>query len=271
MPTIRDQGVCVRVWDFSETSQTVSVFTREHGVIRAIAKGAKRDQARFSGGLELLTRAEFGAIVKSTASLATMTYWDLQDGYFAIRRSLDAFYAALYGAELVVQMIHDHDPHRDLFDALLVMLGTCGTSPRGALLRFQWATLVEAGYRPDLTRDVVTGGDLEEAPTYAFLPHRGGLTREGTFSDGSPVWRVRAETVDRLRGVAEPDTAGKIDAASDDITIERANRLLASYVREIIGHEPSAMRAWFDRVRRDDVRDGAEAHGRQRPHDQPGA
>ncbi|MFM1832063.1 MAG: hypothetical protein RLZZ461_379, partial [Planctomycetota bacterium] len=26
MPTIRDEAICVRHWDFSETSQTVSLF-----------------------------------------------------------------------------------------------------------------------------------------------------------------------------------------------------------------------------------------------------
>ena len=42
MPTISDYAICIRRWDFSETSQTVSLFTRESGIIRGLAKGAKR-------------------------------------------------------------------------------------------------------------------------------------------------------------------------------------------------------------------------------------
>ncbi|MHC4990131.1 MAG: DNA repair protein RecO, partial [Planctomycetota bacterium] len=64
MPTIQDQAVCIRHWDFSETSQTVSLLSREHGVIRGLAKGAKREKGTFSGGIDLLTVGEVVAITK---------------------------------------------------------------------------------------------------------------------------------------------------------------------------------------------------------------
>ena len=44
MPIIADTAICIRCWDFSETSQTVSLVTREHGVVRGLAKGAKREK-----------------------------------------------------------------------------------------------------------------------------------------------------------------------------------------------------------------------------------
>ncbi|HAC09503.1 MAG TPA: DNA repair protein RecO, partial [Phycisphaerales bacterium] len=53
MPTIRDEAVCVRHWDFSETSQTVSLFLRDHGLVRGLAKGARRERGSFSGGFDL--------------------------------------------------------------------------------------------------------------------------------------------------------------------------------------------------------------------------
>ena len=42
MPTITDNAICIRRWDYSETSQTVSLLLRNHGVIRGLVKGAKR-------------------------------------------------------------------------------------------------------------------------------------------------------------------------------------------------------------------------------------
>src|SRR5690606_40070296 len=81
MPTITDNAVCIRRWDFSETSQTVSLFTREHGILRGIAKGAKREKGNFSGGLDILTRGEVVAILKPGRELATLTAWQLQEIY----------------------------------------------------------------------------------------------------------------------------------------------------------------------------------------------
>ena len=72
MATVTDDAVCIRQWDWSETSQTVSVFAREHGLLRGVAKGSKRENSRFSGGLEVLTRGEVMAIVKPTAEMANL-------------------------------------------------------------------------------------------------------------------------------------------------------------------------------------------------------
>ncbi|MCZ6836092.1 MAG: recombination protein O N-terminal domain-containing protein, partial [Planctomycetota bacterium] len=73
MPTISDSAVCIRRWDFSETSQTVSLFTHTHGIIRGLAKGAKREKGAFSGGFDVLTQGHLVAIVKPGRDLATLT------------------------------------------------------------------------------------------------------------------------------------------------------------------------------------------------------
>src|SRR5262245_29673755 len=140
MPTIVDNAVCIRTWDFSETSQTVSLFTREHGIIRGLAKGAKREKGPFSGGPDVLTRGEGAPIVKPTKELANITAWHLQDLFPWLRRSLPANRAAMYMADLVHHMLIDHDPHPRVFDgfaeALSAMSEAAAVEP--ALLRWQW-------------------------------------------------------------------------------------------------------------------------------------
>ena len=67
MPAIRDEALCIRHWDWSETSQTVSLFTRTHGLVRGLAKGSRREKSNFSGGIELLTRGQALFILKPAA------------------------------------------------------------------------------------------------------------------------------------------------------------------------------------------------------------
>src|ERR1051325_8908634 len=57
---VTDDAVCLRVTDFSETSQIVGLFTRRHGLVPMIAKGAKRQTKKnsMSGPLDLLTSGE---------------------------------------------------------------------------------------------------------------------------------------------------------------------------------------------------------------------
>ncbi|MBC7773016.1 MAG: DNA repair protein RecO, partial [Pyrinomonadaceae bacterium] len=150
MPPIMDEGVCVRQWDWSETSQTVTVLCRTLGLARGLAKGAKRATHPFSGGIELLTRGRVGVIHRPSSELAIITEWDLQETFPPLRQSLAAHHVGLYFAELVQHAVHDHDPHERLYDELLLALRHLET-PRDralALRRFQWAVLVETGYMP---------------------------------------------------------------------------------------------------------------------------
>lgn len=240
MPTITDQAICIRHWDFSETSQTVSLFARHHGVIRGLAKGAKRPTASFSGGIDLLTLGEIVAIVKPNRDLATLTAWHLERVFWSLRSTLAANRAGMYAADLINRMVSPDDPHPDLFDALVAALDALDRrADHGlALLAFQWRLLEETGYRPRLGRDADTNLELDvEAETFAFSPRAGGFVADTGEPDR---WRVRRETLLLLRGVA-----GGTPEDTDSLVVGRANRLLATYIRELLGEHPPSMRWAF--------------------------
>jgi DNA repair protein RecO len=247
--TVLSDAVCVRHWDFSETSQTVSLFTRERGMLRGLAKGAKRERGRFSGGIDLLTRGQVVALEKPGRELATLTDWDLQETFRHLREGLEANRAGFYLAELVCRMMVDDAPHPRSYDALVVALRGLADPPSldRVLLRFQWELLDDAGYRPTL-----------EAPlegTLAFSPRAGGVV---AASEDASAWPVRRETIELLRAVAAPEEhAEEFVSHGDDLESpsrvlptreRRAARLLAAYLREIIGFEPTTMRAVFGEI-----------------------
>lgn len=240
-----DLGLCIRHWDWSETSQTVAIFSRGHGVVRALAKGSKRPKAPYSGGIELLTLGEMGLIARPRSDLALLTSWDLRESFPALRASLAAYNAGMYIAEMLLQFVRDHDPHATLFDATLHGLEgmTSDSAVPDALLRFQWALLSECGFKPEIDADVATGDALERRPDYLFDPVLGGVTRPAPEASG-PGWGVRAETIELLRGVAataHTDLAPALPAQA----VTRANRLLASYARHILGYQTATMGVLF--------------------------
>lgn len=251
MPTVRDQAVCIRHWDWSETSQTVSLFARDTGLLRAVAKGARRESAPFSGGLDVLTRGELVAIVKGGDALAVLTAWDLAETFPRARRSLGAFHAAMALIDLVHHSVRDHDPHPALYDALLTALRHADAGPgnppesgeRAAVLWYLWHVLDQTGHRPEISLDARTGAPLAHAATYAFSPRLGGLIMPapGARTDEGS-WAVRGATVALLRRVAEARSPADLPAVSlDDVT--RATRLLALHFREAVGSRPAALDA----------------------------
>ena len=238
MPTLTDQAICIRQWDYSETSQTICLLTREHGLMRGIAKGSKRPNAPFSGGFDVLTMGEITAITKPSTDLATLTQWQLQRVFRHVHEHLAANRAALYMADAVQRILTDHDPHPAVFDGMAAALEALADHVDLGLLAFQWGLLSSGGFTPVIDRDAVTGQPFPaDAETLAFSPQAGGLVLDTGEGDR---WRVRVATVHALRTIAAGETP-----TQDQEVIQRANRLLAAYLREIIGRETAAMRWAF--------------------------
>lgn len=249
MPTVSDFAICLRQWDWSETSQTVRLLTREHGTIRGLAKGARRERGAFSGGFEVLTRGQLVAITKPGRDLATLTEWRLLEVFPAIRRRLDANRAGLLIADLLAHLLTDGDPHPDVYDAAIATLQGF-ESPDDApmsLLRFQWTLLDAIGVAPRVDADVIDGEPLDDpdpdGPPLSFRPNDGGFRRpEGHAPSADPArhpgWGVRPATFRALRDLA---ARRPHDPHHPHDTIDRANRLLAAYARHVAGRELPAL------------------------------
>ena len=256
MPRFKDQAVCIRDIDWSETSQVVALFTREHGKVRGLAKGSKRTSpgaiARYSGGIDLLTRGEVVATTKPSTDLATITEWDLQDPFRHLHTDLRAHRLSMYAADFVAALTMDHDPHPKVFEGLVWFLQTLGTEnarphAAAALLRFQWDVLADCGFKPELDRDVVTGQSLQATENMLmFDPRAGGVTAElapgvsGLGVNDAGPWRVRSETIELLRRLPHETLATMV--AADAERIRRGNRLLCVYARAIVDRELPTMK-----------------------------
>lgn len=251
MPRFKDQAICIRDLDWSETSQLVVLLTRDHGKVRGLAKGSRRQSpsaiAKFSGGINLLNRGEAVVTTRRNTQLAAVTEWDLQDDHYALRLDLRAQRLAMYAADLCNALLADEDAHPVTFEAMRRFLLSLGRpeipSADRALLGFQWAVLSDCGFRPELDRDVEADGPLDalgKAPAYTFDPKLGGFTtRDGV---GDSPWRVRRGTLSVLRKIAGQGGADG-PPSGDEAGVGRANRLLCAYARTILDQELPTMHA----------------------------
>ena len=210
MPTLREEGIVLRLAEFSETSQIATVFTRGAGQLRLIAKGVRRStKARFAAGLDLLERGEFWyAPARGEAQLQTLTDWRQTASYSGLRRRLTPLYAALYAADAVRLLTVDQDPHPPLFDALAAALerfeGAGSDEVAAILAEFQWRLLDEIGFRPNLRGCVACGRARDAGRSAYFSPRAGGLVCRACADEYRDRRVLSAKFLDAGRAGAAP-------------------------------------------------------------------
>src|ERR1051326_7676878 len=153
-------ALVLRTTDWSETSRIATLWTREFGKVRVLAKGGRRLKSNFESALDLLTVCSIVLLRKSSGSLDLLTEARLVQRFPGLRNDLPALYAAYYLVELLSDWTEDYDPHPLLFDEALATLQDLGagggqakltggaTGPR--LARFELVLLRELGYSPAL-------------------------------------------------------------------------------------------------------------------------
>ena len=118
MPPLQTTGICLRQWPFSETSQTVSLLTLDHGLVRGLAKGAHRVPGSFGGGFEPLTMGTLVFFHKSGRELETISEWQESKSWRTPRRNAPANRAALAMMDLAEKLYRGAEADQHAFWAL---------------------------------------------------------------------------------------------------------------------------------------------------------
>lgn len=180
MALVSDEGICLRLHDFSETSQIVTLFTRRHGLIRTLAKGAKRvtktGRGKFDGGIDLLDRGDAVFIDKLENELHLLTEWRQAEPHLALRRSARSIRLAMVCGELTSTLYGPHDAHPIVFDRLAATLvDLAGAGREEAALAYAIDAVEEAGLAPVLDRCVACGGRVDEKRPAVFAIELAGV------------------------------------------------------------------------------------------------
>jgi DNA repair protein RecO (recombination protein O) len=241
MGLVQDRSICLRKVEYSETSQILLLLTREHGLVRVIAKGAHRrtkaGASKFDGGADLLDIGNAVFTDRTDKDLSTLCEWGLREGHLELRRSLRGMYLSQYAAELIALMFEEHDPHPNLFDRLQLTLPELATDRKEeAFLAFELDLLRESGYLPELGQCVSCGREIGRETVY-FSPGNSGVvcrTCEGSVRDRQPVdARLIAMMQNLLRLPRINGAAQRLPRLTRHQT-DPINRLLASHVEHTL-------------------------------------
>ena len=160
-------------YDWSESSLILEVFTRRHGRVALVAKGAKRPSSSFRPVLLPLQplRLAFGG----DAEIRTLKGAEWVGGQ--VMPTGDALLSGYYLNELLLRLLARDDPHPRLFDAyaaaVQVLASEHGEALQPALRAFELLLLREAGLLPALQLQTPTLEPLLPRARYGLEPEGG--------------------------------------------------------------------------------------------------
>ena len=225
MAAEKARAIVIRTFPFGESSCVVTLFTREYGKLRALAKGAWRPKSGFDAALDLLSICQVLVLRKSTDALDLLTEACLEHR-FRVGRSQAAFLGGMDVAELLDTLTADGDPQPELFDVAHATLRIL-SAPRPAhdhdasttqltdglvralVAHTELAMLRLVGHAPALVRCAECGGGVEGGRRIAFGMLDGGVLCERCRNGKRAVVSISADCLAALQLLAGTPDAWK--------------------------------------------------------------
>jgi DNA repair protein RecO (recombination protein O) len=171
MGLYRDSGVVLRTYKLGESDRIVVVLTKEHGKIRAVAKGVRKTKSRFGGRLEPLSNVSL--LLYEGRELDTISQADTIDSLGPLFGDLDRLTQGLALLEVVDRIAPDREPVPQLHRMLVGALRSLESRPLPLVVpAFFWKLLAAEGVRPQLDACVRCG---EAEGLVAFDMGEGGV------------------------------------------------------------------------------------------------
>lgn len=148
---IATKAITLKYYDLGEADKIYSLFSREYGVIKAVAKGIKKAKSKFGGRLDLLNVNQL--IIRQGKNLGTITQCETYKLFPQLRLDYDKLIYSLFLGELILLFSNEGEPFEEVFDLLLETLEKVEKSdiPLIYAIWFEMQFLALLGYQSNLT------------------------------------------------------------------------------------------------------------------------
>ena len=242
------EGVVLRHSDLGEADRIVVLLTPRRGLVRAVARGARKPTSKLGGHLDLMRHVSISA--RPGATLDTISQVDTVSGFPRLRKDLGRLSRGLYMCELAEKFAVEDAPAPGMFRMLVDGLEWLETarSPDLFLRWYELRILQLNGFQPEVQRCADCGGELQPE-SHTFSPARGGIVCPSCRPAGADqLLPAGVGTVKLLRYLRRADREGLESFRVGDQERRQVERILRTHLQFVLER---ALRttAFLDEVR----------------------
>lgn len=244
MGLVETQAIVLQTFKLADADKIVLCMTEKAGLVRGVARGARRLKSKFGASLEPFTLIQLTYFEKETRELVTIKGAEIVKSYFDAVRNAEAFEGLVYLLELVKEFAPPHQADEKLFKMLRACVDFLAQNPSKTTAVSAYSelwTLKLTGFLPEFRACGVCGVALDETfRGQRFISHEGVLWCQNCAAGGAQplggeAYGLMSST--RRRGPAEWELS--YSAAGEEsrrVVSETARRL----VRRALEREPRA-------------------------------
>jgi DNA repair protein RecO (recombination protein O) len=188
MPTYSVNAINVGSFNLGESDKIITLFSSERGLIRAVAKGARKPGAKIAGRAELLSVNKL--LLAQGRTFDIITQAESLENFRAVRNDLTRLSYAFYYAELTMHLgqglNQESEMYYEMLMAALRQLCDLNKEPVYLCLTFQLSLLHLLGLKPELDSCVLCRKRLVEYDLGVFHHDLGGAICSPCFSNNAP-------------------------------------------------------------------------------------
>jgi DNA repair protein RecO (recombination protein O) len=234
-----DDALVLRSVDYGEADRIVTLLTRRHGKLSALARSARKSRRRFAGALEgfAVVDAELAIGSGDLARLQSARVMRIFPGVLCDLERMSVAGALLrLGRDLVAERVADEALFEE-FVGMLELLERADVIPAALHLAFEIRLLAITGFAPLLSACGVCGKVPTAGRAAEFDPARGCLVCQACGGAPLPLrGAVRARLVEAMQG----SVLSVAQLAWQPTEREEAERLLENFVAHRLQRAPAA-------------------------------
>jgi DNA repair protein RecO (recombination protein O) len=147
------EAIVLRTYKLAEADK-ITVFLSQHsGVMRGVARGARRLKSKFGAALEPFTLVSLSYYEKEGQELVAIRDAEILRSYFELSKNTEAVVALEYIGGLILEFTPPHEPNEKVFRMLRACLDAIASAPEALrqITRYCEVWLLKlSGFLPDL-------------------------------------------------------------------------------------------------------------------------